>query len=89
MIVVQPFCDYFLSRINVIDSLQTICLVQMGDVRYDHYGNEIEIIRQFFVKDWTVRLHHTFREGGISADVLAKLGARATNNLVVLSNHPI
>jgi hypothetical protein len=36
-----------------------------------------------------VRLYHIFREGNMSADVLAKLGARATSNLVILNNPPI
>lgn len=33
-----------------------------------------------------MRLYHIFRAGNMSVDVLAKLGARATSNLVILNN---
>jgi hypothetical protein len=80
---------WFRDIICYSDSLQTIRLVQTEDVRYHHYGNEIEIIRQFLAKDWTVRLYHAFREGNMSAEVLTKLGTRTTSNLVILNNPPI
>jgi len=44
------------------NSLQTICLVQTASVRYHHYGNKIEIIRQFLAKDWTMQLYHIFEK---------------------------
>jgi len=47
------------------DSLHVVQLVKEGTSLFHHYANELEIIRDFMKKDWTISLHHTFREGNI------------------------
>jgi len=41
---------------------------------------DVETICQFFANDWIMQLQLTFREGNISAYILAKL------NMVILNN---
>jgi len=70
------------------DSLHVVQLVKEGTSQFHHYANELEIIQDFMKKDWTISLHHTFREGNACADVLAKLGATNVDPLIVLQEPP-
>ncbi|KEH26098.1 hypothetical protein MTR_6g445010 [Medicago truncatula] len=38
--------------------------------------------------DWTIYLHHTFREGNAYDDVLSKLGTNNVDHLIVLQERP-
>jgi len=71
-----------------LDSLNVVQLVTEGTSQFHHYLNELEIIRDFMAKDWTISLHHTFREGNACADVLAKLGAINVDPLIMLRTPP-
>lgn len=70
------------------DSLHVVQLVKEGTSQFHHYANELEIIKDFMKKDWTISLHHTFHEGNACADVLAKLGATNVDPLIVLQEPP-
>jgi len=60
-------------------------LVKERTSLFRHYAIELEIIRDFMKKDWTISLHHTFREGNACVDMLAKLEATNVDPLIVLS----
>jgi len=54
----------------------------------DYYANELEIIRDFIKKDWTISLHHAFREGNACANVLTKLKTINVDLLIVFQAPP-
>ena len=70
------------------NSLHVVQLVIEGTSQFHHYSNELEIIKDFMAKDWTISLHNTLREGNACADVLAKLGAINVDPLIMLQMPP-
>ena len=45
------------------DSLHVVQLVKEGTSQFHHYANELEIIRDFMKKDWTISLITPFAKG--------------------------
>jgi len=52
--------------------------------RLHHYINLLELIQIYLVKEWDISIHHIFRERNSYADILAKLGAKHSESLVMM-----
>ena len=65
------------------DSLHVVQLLSKKVSRLHHYANLLELIKIYLVKEWNISIHHIFREGNSCADILAKLGAKHSESLVM------
>lgn len=70
------------------NSLHVLHLIEHGNQNLHRYGREIAIIREFLHREWDCLLVHTLRDGNHYADFMAKLGARASDHLILLSSPP-
>jgi hypothetical protein len=68
--------------------LQAVSLIKNDVLPYHQFANEIQRIRHLLSKEWIVVIDHTFREGKVCADVLAKMGAAADLPLMILEEPP-
>lgn len=71
------------------DSMNTTKMVREGVAIHHREANEIQLIRNCLSRDWSVHVHHSWREGNQCANFLAKIGARSDEVLVVLNTPPI
>ena len=66
------------------DSLHVVQLLSKKVSRLHYYANLLELIQIYLIKEWDISIHHIFRERNSSADILAKLGAKHSESLVMM-----
>lgn len=70
------------------DSMNAKILIPDHNIEFHRYATIIQEIRDLVVLPWSVELLHTLREGNMSADHLAKLGASGEEKLRVFESPP-